>query len=390
MEFEHYNPVKLVFGPGSLDKLGDEAKVYGKSALLVTGKSSMEKAGITQRVKGILEASGVTPHIYNKITPNPEVDHLENGAMLANEHNCDMIIGLGGGSVLDSAKGIAVAAVEGGPIWRFTSCVPEEEREAPDSALPVITITTTSGTGSHVNEFTVVTNPETKEKTGFGAPCMFPKATIVDPSLMVSLPAKMTAIVGFDALVHAIEAYTGKRSQPISDAYCQQAIRIIATTLPGVVQNGQDIELREKMSIADTLAGLAVSAAGVGLIHAIEHPISGHLPKVSHAEGMAAIAIQVMKFNFQSCLEKYAHVAELFGENIKDMEKEKAAETGIVVVRRLLEAIGLKVSLKDIGVNEKLVDPIAKDAFKTMGFAVDNNARGSNHGNVIKILMDSF
>jgi alcohol dehydrogenase class IV len=388
--FEHHNPVKIIFGRDSLEMLGTESKVFGKSALLVTGKKSMEEAGITQRVVEILKNSDITCHIYNEISPNPVIDQIEDGAVVANEHNCDMIIGLGGGSVIDSAKGVAVAAIEGGPIWRFTGCAPEEEQEKPDSTLPVISISTTSGTGSHVNEYTVVTNPDTSEKTGFGAPCMFPKVAIIDPLLMVSLPPRMTAIVGFDALVHSIEAYTSKSSQPVSDSYCEKAISLIAKNLPQVVQNCQDVDLRENMAMADTLAGLAISAAGVGLIHAIEHPISGHLPKVSHAEGMAAIAVQVMKFNYQSCLEKYARIAELFGEEVKGNDQDKAAQAGIIAVRKLLDAIGLKVTLKDIGVDEKLVDPIAKDAFKTMQFCVDNNPRGANHGNVIKILMDSF
>lgn len=391
MGFQYHNPVKIVFGRDSLEEqLGEEAKVYGKSALLVTGKKSMEEAGITQKVKDVLQTSGITCHVFNEISPNPDIEQMEDGAMAANEHNCDMIIGLGGGSVLDSAKGIAVAAVEGGPIWRFTSCAPEEEREEPDSALPVIAISTTSGTGSHVNEYTVVTNTETNEKTGFGVPCMFPKVAVVDPLLMVSLPPRMTAIVGFDALVHSIEAYTSKIANPVSDSYCEKAISLIASNLPQVIQNTQEVDLRENMAIADTLAGLAISAAGVGLIHAIEHPISGHLPNVAHAEGMAAIAVQVMKYNLGSCTDKYARIAELFGNDIKDMEPDKAAEGGVIAVRKLLEAIGLKVTLKDIGVNEKLVDPIAKGTFSTMQFCVDNNPRGANHGNVIKILMDSF
>jgi alcohol dehydrogenase len=350
----------------------------------------MEKAGVTGRVIENLKNSGISCHIYNNITPNPVTDQIENGAMMANEHDCDMVIGIGGGSVLDSAKAIAATAIEGGPIWRFTSCVPQEEQQAPESALPIIAITTTSGTGSHVNEYAVVTNPETNEKTGFGVLCMFSKVAIVDPSLVVSLSAKMTAVVGFDALTHAIEAYTSKRSQPISDSFCEKAISLIASTLPKVVQNGGDLELRSKMAIADTLAGLAISDAGVGLIHAIEHPISGHLPNISHAEGMAAIAIQVMKFNYPNCQEKYARIAELLGEDTKDASFERAAEMGILAVRRLLETVGLKVNLKDIGVSEKLVDPIAKGAFKTMQFCVSNNPRAADHANVIKILMDSF
>jgi alcohol dehydrogenase len=203
-DFFYYNPVKLVFGEGKLEEAGTHVKAYGKKAIIVTTGTLFKENGLVDRLQKSLHASGVDSIYYPEVNANPLNTQIDKGAETARGAGCDVVIGLGGGSAIDAAKGIAIVLGHKRPIWDF--CIGENVQAITDKTFPIIAITTTSGTGSECTQWSVITNPETEEKPGIGSDYTFAKVAIVDPELMATMPPKITASTGFDTLAHSIEA----------------------------------------------------------------------------------------------------------------------------------------------------------------------------------------
>jgi alcohol dehydrogenase class IV len=383
--FNFFNPVRINFGTDSLQEAGKIARKYGTNALIVTGKSSMQKFGVLDKLTCILQKSGVNSIVFSDITPNPTVGEIDMAAKVARTNHVDLIIGLGGGSPLDSSKAVAVAAKDNISVWDYL-------KREPKSALPVITIVSTSGTGSEVNRFSVMTNTKTGEKPGFGYECMYPKESIIDPVIMQSMPKYVTATTGFDVFVHSLEAYTGSLSNPIADSYCEKAFTLLKESLVTAYNEPENIKARSDMAAASALAGLAIDSAGVGIIHALEHPVSGNFPNIAHGAGLAALTVESMKLNInnKTTKEKYARVAHIFGKIKGNKTEEDMAYELLETVKKILTVLNLNVSLKDLKVNEAQLEKIAKEAFTTMNFAVLNNPVQIDENNALKLLKDSF
>ncbi|RZD16287.1 MAG: iron-containing alcohol dehydrogenase [Candidatus Acididesulfobacter guangdongensis] len=383
--FRFFNPVRINFGVNSLQDAGKMSRKYGKNALIVTGKSSMHKSGVLDKLIDILQKSDVRSIVFSDITPNPTVSEIDAAAAIARTNHIDLIIGLGGGSALDSAKAIAVAAKGDRSVWEYLKIEPE-------SALPVITIVSTSGTGSEVNRFSVMTNAKTGEKPGFGYECMYPKEAIIDPVIMQSMPAYVTATTGFDVFVHSLEAYTGRISNPIADSYCEKAFALLKESLVTAYNEPENIKARTDMAAASALAGLAIDSAGVGIIHALEHPVSGNFPNIAHGAGLAALTVESMKLNIndKTAKEKYARAAHIFGKIKGNKTEGDMAYELIETVKKMLKDVNLNVSLEGLKVSEDKLEKIAKEAFTTMDFAVLNNPVQVDENGALKLLKDSF
>ena len=354
--FTHFNPVEIHFGVGSFEKAGMLAKKYGKKALVVTGRHSMKKTGATDELLSRLNNEGIEAEVFDRVEPNPSYATVDEGAELAKK--CDMVIGLGGGSAMDAAKAIAIAAFEQKPISNYFS------GETPRGSMPIIEIATTAGTGSEADRYFVLTDPRTREKHGQGYSCSYPFLSIVDPLLMKTMPPRITASTGIDAFFHGLESYVSKKSTPIGELYAKEAMRIIVDNLENACRNGNDIDAREKMALASTLAGLAIDVGRTTLLHALEHPVSGHL-NVPHGEGLAALSIAYMEFTYPACPEKFAYVASLLGENTKGMTAEEAAGKSIDGMKKFLERVGMNRSLGDMGADEGMIDTFVNDALKS-------------------------
>ncbi|MHB8231740.1 MAG: iron-containing alcohol dehydrogenase [bacterium] len=378
-----YNPVKIHFGAGAINEAGNIAKNYSNTALIVTGKSSMQKSGTLDRLVKILKDAGVGSIIFDKITPNPTIGEIDEAAGIARDKNAGLIIGLGGGSPLDSAKAVAVAAVGNIPVWNYLKTPASE-------ALPVITIVSTSGTGSEVNRYSVMTNPETKEKPGFGYECMYPKEALIDPEIMLSMPPYVTATTGFDVFVHIFEAFTGKARNAFSSAYCMQAFYLLKDNLVKAYNEPDNLEVRGNMALASALAGLAIDISGVGIIHAMEHPVSGNYPNVAHGAGLAALAVESMKYNLESCKRDFILMAHHLGIKRAGKTDDEYAYALIEKTEEMLSAINLNIRLKGLGVERDRLPKIAKEAFTTMGFAVQNNPGAIGEKEVLKLLELSY
>ena len=357
--FSYYLPVNIEFGCGKVDQAGSFAKPYGKNALIVTGRSSAKKSGLYDRVAASLDAAGMTHLLFDKVTQNPLTTTAEEGAAYAKEHGCDVILAIGGGSVMDCAKAIAFLAVNSGNINDYIF-----NRLTSDKALPLILIPTTCGTGSEGNGFAVLTNPENGDKKSLRCNAIVPKVSIVDPECMMTMPKKVLASVGFDALCHCMEAYTSKIAQPFTDALCEYAMNLIAHNLVKVYRGEGDKRAWEKLTLASTIGGMVINTAGVTLAHGMEHPASG-LKDIVHGQGLAALTPAVIEASQKGSHFKFAKIARIFGEI--------TAEDCAPAIRMLLKDLDLTCTLSDLGLEEKDIPWMAENCMKVSAAGVANN-----------------
>jgi alcohol dehydrogenase len=369
MKFNYYMPTRLIFGVNELRKLARSPYVPGKKALIVIGASgAMRKNHYLDRVLEYLERRKVESVIYDKILPNPISDHVDEGGRIARENQCDFILGLGGGSTIDSAKSIAVMATNPGNYWDYIAGGSGGGNIAQNRALPIVAIPTTAGTGTEVDPWTVITKSDTNEKIGWGRDDTFPTLSIVDPELMISVPAKTTAYTGMDAFFHAVEAFLATVSQPTSDMLALEAIGIIARYLPKAVENGEDIDTRTKLAWASTAAGICESLSSCISHHSMEHALSAYYPDLPHGAGLTMLSRAYFSFLATKVPERFVPIAEAMGEDLTGISEQERPFAFIQALGRLIESIGLKDErLSDYGIRKEQVEIFAQNAFDTMG-----------------------
>lgn len=360
----YYNPVRLAFGVGAFRRLGELARPLGRCALVVTGQSSARRQGILDRALQMLQDAGLQTHVFDSVPPNPTDDVAEAGGRMAREARCDLVIGLGGGSAMDTAKAIAVAATHDAPVSRFVMSDGSGVKLTPTAAtLPIICVTTTAGTSSELTPFAVLITQQGREKNAIVGEHIYPRASICDPELTCSVPPRITAATGVDVLCHAVEGYINVTAWAFTDSAAEQAIRLVGEFLPRAVADGSDVRAREAMSLANVFAGVPLSNCGAGLMHALEHPISAHYPQVPHGEGLAALLVAYARECWQVMPDRFARVAELLGGPAQPQAAAAACEA-------LLEATGMNVRLGALGVASEMLERLADDALRYMGRAV--------------------
>lgn len=348
--FSYFLPVNIHFGAGKTAEIGKLAAPYGKKALIVTGGYSARKSGLYDRVKGLLEKEGMETELFDKATPNPLTTTAMEGAEFAKKIGASVIIALGGGSVMDCAKAIAFMAENEGSVSDYIF-----GKKTGTKALPLILVPTTCGTGSESNGFAVLTDPETGDKKSLRTPAIVAKASIVDPELMKTMPKKVLASVGFDALCHCIEAYTARNAQPLTDALALYAIPLIADNLVKLYKGEGDDESWAALTLGSTIGGMVINTAGVTLAHGMEHPVSGKCNAV-HGAGLAALTPVVIDAEYRYNRVKFGRVARILG----GFTAEDCAEK----IRTLLERIELKVSLTDLGIKKEDIPWLTENCCK--------------------------
>ena len=357
--FKYFLPVNIEFGSGKVAKAGELTKPYGKKALIVTGHSSAKKSGLYDKVKDSLKAEGIDSVLFDKVAQNPLTTTAAEGAVFAKENGCDVVVAIGGGSIMDCAKAIAFLAVNDGDVSDYIF-----GKKASDTALPIILIPTTCGTGSEGNGIAVLTNPDNGDKKSLRCNAIVAKVSIVDPECMMTMPKHVLASVGFDALCHNMEAYTSKIAQPFTDALSLYAADLIANNLVDVYKVTGSKESWEKITLASTIGGMVINTAGVTLAHGMEHPASG-LKDIVHGKGLAALTPTIIESSYQGAPEKFAKLAKLFGgEKAEDLAGK---------VRELLEAIELTCTLSDLGIEEKDIPWMAENCMKVSAPSIANN-----------------
>lgn len=359
MEFSYFLPVNIKFGCGMAKKAGELARPYGTKALIVTGKSSAKKSGLYDKVNNSLKEAGFETVLFDKVAQNPLTTTAMEGAVFAKENGCDLVVAVGGGSIMDCAKAIAFLAVNPGDVNDYIF-----NRRTGEKALPLILIPTTCGTGSEGNGFAVLTNPDNGDKKSLRCNAIVAKVSIVDPECMMTMPKKVLASVGFDALCHCIEAYTSKAAQPFTDALSLYGISMLAENLADVYQDKADLAGWEKITLASTIGGMVINTAGVTLAHGMEHPASG-LKDIVHGHGLAALTPTVIEKSYIGNYSKFSKIAASFGG--------ASAEDCASKIRELLESLNLNMMLSDLGITEEDIPWMAENCMKVSAASVANN-----------------
>ncbi len=367
--FTWYMPTRLIFGAGKLAELATTEHFLWTKALLVVGAGgSTRRSGLLDRVGGLLAGRGVKVVVYDKIRPNPEADQVEEAAGIARREGCDVVIGLGGGSTIDSSKSIAMLAKNPGRYWDYMSSGTGGRKVPENGALPIVAITTTAGTGTEADPWTVQSNPRTKEKIGWGRDITFPALSIIDPELMTTLPPKQTAYTGMDALFHAVEAYLATCHQPGSDLLALEAVSLVAKWLPVAVADGSNIEARTALAWANTEAGICESLSSCISHHSLAHAVGAFHPEVAHGCGLTMLSVAYFTDLAERSPARFAELAAAMGGKTGTLAENDRPFAFVRALETLIKAAGLaEEKLSAYGVQRSEIPALAQNAISSMG-----------------------
>jgi alcohol dehydrogenase class IV len=356
--FDYFQPTEILFGRGRVAEVGETVSRFGKRCLVVTEAKVEALEQVFATVRSSLEESGVAVARFDGVIPNPTTDTITAGAKAAKAHRADVVLGVGGGSSMDSAKAIAVEATHEGTSWDYLFY-----KEPPtEKTLPVIAVTTTSGTGSQVTQVAVVTHTETRDKSAIFDPIVYPKVAIVDPELMVTLPEHVTAMTGFDVFCHAFESTVSVNTTPYAQVLAWEAIRRVLADLPAALEDGSNIDARSSLAWADTLAGLCIANAGVTLPHGIGMAIGGMYPHVAHGEALALNYPAFTRFTWEAAVPQFATLGRLLIRDAGGVSDEDVARQSCEELDEFLKKIGLWIGLEDKGIPEEELPALAKQS----------------------------
>lgn len=388
VNFNFYNPTRIVFGSGKLDTLAEQ-KLPGKKALLLISNGRSAKVnGSLDKVKWQLTKAGVDYAVFDKIMENPIKEGIMEGAAFARIKECDFILALGGGAVLDSSKAIAAMATNEGDLWDYVNGGTGKGRPLANKGLPIVTIPTTSGTGSEINCWGVISNLETKEKIGFGDTCLIPVLSVVDPELMKTVPPKYTAYQGFDALFHNTEVMMSSGVNIFSEAIALSAIENIARYLPRAVKDGNDLEAREHLAYGSTVAGIAMQLTSTTAQHSLEHAMSAYHHNLPHGAGLIMISVEFARYFIEkhACDAQFVKMARAMG--IPEADKAEDFLTALIALQKACGVDGLKMS--DYGIAKEECMTLALNARETMGGLFLSNPCEMNDADCAGVLEKAY
>lgn len=390
---------RLLFGRGAVEELGPAAGRLGAQQVLVITDEPLVAAGAVDRVKSSLVQAGLTVALFTGGEPEPTLDAASRAIEHARQFQPDAILGLGGGSNIDLAKMTAIVHSHGGEPADYLGW-----DNVPGPVCPLISVATTAGTGSEVSASAVLTDAENKIKVSTLSPYLRPALAVVDPLLTVSCPRQATADSGIDALTHAVEAYLATRSTdldrspgelgpyegktPMTDLLAERAIALVGQHLIRAVEQPDNLDAREGMALAATLAGMAFSNAGVALVHAMEYPLGGAL-HCSHGAGNGLLLPYVMRFNRPVREPEIARIAELLGEDVDRLSQSEAAERGIAAVEKLRKTIGIPTRIRQLGGTAEQLPEFAAKAFAIKRL-IDLTPREPNEADVLAIYREAL
>lgn len=378
-----YCPHKVIFGINSAQTLGAEVKALGGQKPLVVTDQGVLKAGLLEPVLKSLDGASIPYVIFDRVEPEPPATVVDEGTRTLKEERCDLVIGVGGGSSLDVAKGISVMATNPGSVLDVCGFDLVKNRGIPKVLLP-----TTAGTGSEVTRVLVITDEAENTKKAVYSPYVLADVAIVDPLLTLSMPPKVTADTGLDALVHAIETYVSVNATPFSDILAERAIEWIGRYLPIAWAKGSNLTARYYMSLASTVAGMAFGSGGLGAVHGLCYPL-GTEYHMSHGRSNAIMLPHVMKFNIPGNAEKFARIAALLGKDVDGLSPIGGAQMAVEAVKELLEAIQVPYRLRDYGIPESDLPKLVSGGMKQTRLFVPN-PRDLTEEDVRRIFQEAY
>lgn len=374
ISFDFSVPTKVLFGAGKLESLRRE-KMPGKFALVVisNGKTVKER-GYLDRVLAALKTQGIDYLIWDAISANPGKDEVMAAAQYARDNFCDFVIGVGGASVIDSAKAVALMARNPGDLWDYVVTGSGKGLPVRNPALPIIAVITTAGTGSETDQWMVIDHRELNEIIGFGVPTTFPTLSVVDPELTVSVPPFLTAVQGFDAFCHAAEGFISKAATPISEAFSLQILRLISKFLPRAVQNGGDLEARTNIALAGMLSGLVQTTSSTTSLHSIAHGLTAYHPDLPHGAALTILSAAYFDFFAPYVPDRFIKMAHILGASTDNMDEAQKPFEFVKAMKILQENCGIAdLKMSDYGITRDEMEKMARNAHKTMSnlFAMD-------------------
>ncbi len=371
-------PTKIEYGSGCLDIISDKLENVNK-VLIITDKG-IKKAGLLAELTEILEKENKKYKVFDEIEANPKDYNVEKGAKIGEEFNAEVLVALGGGSPIDCAKAIGVLLSHAGDkIKKY-----EGKEAVKNPIVPLITIPTTAGTGSEITFSSVITDTDNNYKMTVKSPMIAPELAIVDPELTVSLPPAVTAATGLDALTHAIEAYTVKEAEPISNALSLYAVELIYKNIKKAVKEGSDLEARSGMLIGSLMAGIAFSNSDVGSVHCMAESLGG-IYDAPHGVCNSILLPYIMDYNLDCCTDKYARLARVMDLNFNN--KKEGARKAIKAIEELSAQINLPV-LKDLEINPEDFDKLAEMSAENI--STESNPRSMDKEDYLKVFKKAY
>lgn len=347
-------PTKVITGAGSIKDLPEYLKEEGINKPLIVTDPGIREAGLLEKLEEVLQENDYNYAVYDEVFANPDIELIDKGRDFFQAEGCDGLIGFGGGSSIDTAKGIGVIETHGGSILEYEF----GRKPLTERITPLIAIPTTAGTGSEVTMWAVVTDHDRQVKYNVGGPLIAPQIALIDPEIHMSMPAHITAGTGMDALAHAVECYTSHYAQPMTDSVALLAIEYCGKYLRRAVANSADLEARYYMAQAAMLAGLSYGSESAGAVHAMTQSLGGIKPDVPHGAAVGTLLAPVMEYNWLGYPEKFKRIAIALGEDVWELTDRDAALVAVQAVRELAHDINIP-GLKDLGVNEEEIPELA-------------------------------
>jgi alcohol dehydrogenase class IV len=360
------SPNRILFGIDAVKGVAAEVKQLGGNKALIVTDPGVVEAGLVDTIKESLDSEDISFSVYDKVEPEPAARVVEQCTQCLKDENCDVIIGVGGGSSLDVAKGASIMGTNKGRVLDFAGM-----DLVPKRGLPKILIPTTAGTGSEVTRVFVLTDEESDLKKAVYSIHALADVAIVDPMMTLSMPPRVTADTGIDALVHAIETYVSMTATPFSDILAIEAMALIAENVTKAFAKGENLEARYNMSLAATIAGLAFGSGGLGAVHALSNPL-GILYHLPHGRTNAIMLPHIMTFNLMGNPAKFAWIAEAMGEEVGGLSPMEGAALAVEAVKELLSQIKIPIRLRDYDIPEKDIPKLVEGGMKVSRLFVPN------------------
>ena len=365
--FNYYQPTRIRFGWGRVNEIGRVVARIGKKCLLVTVKSFPALQPLFEKIKNLCTEAGVELFHFEGVIPNPTIECINLASEMAIKNKIDVVLGVGGGSSIDTAKAVAVGATHEGEAWDYRL---GQKRIVNKKLLPIIAVPTIAGTGAEVTNMSVLKNANEKIKSALADWSLCPRVSIVDPELTLTVPPYITASAGFDAFCHSFESYLNINASYYIDLIALESIKLVIKHLPIAVDDGSNRKAREALSLGSTLGGLCIANAGTTLPHGIGMAIGGHTTKIMHGESLAIMYPEINRWTWKHALSKYATVGRLFNPELEDESDKIAAEEACNEIDMFLKKIGMWMDFKDKNVPESDLKAIGDDAIKLRNYTI--------------------
>jgi len=388
MNYNQYIPTHILFGAGQLNNLHTQTMPGKKALIIISNGKSTRANGYLARTEEQLHQVGVETEVFEGVAPNPTVANSEAGAEAAREFGADFLVALGGGSVMDCSKAIALLATNNGKLWDYVPIGTGKGQPISNKPLPIIAITTTAGTGSETDGCGVITKEDTNEKAFIMHPALFPYLAVVDAELMLSVPPLFTAFQGFDALFHSVEGFIAASANLASDMNAREAIRNIAEYLPRAVKDGSDLEARTRVAFANTLSGAVMTLTLLTSEHGLEHALSAYHPNLPHGAGLIMISKAYFSYfvNRHACDDRFVELARLLG-----MSEANKPEDFIAALVRLQEACGVAdLKMSDYGIIPDEFEKFMHNTREVMGIMFTADRVQMSDEDIVRIFAESY